>query len=104
MKKWILYCQLTIIVVFIASLFQVSVLKYTLQLWKSIIITKYERMFGTQRARNEAILMASESSRNNGNAGAMVMGNAGNNSRSGNSARSGSAHCANSLIKAGLTF
>ena len=70
MKKWILYCQLTTIVVFMASLFQVLVLKYKLQLWKSIIITKYETMFGTQRARNEVILMASESSRNSDNAGA----------------------------------
>ena len=84
-----------------ASLFQVSMLKYMLQLWKSIINTKYETRFSTQRARNEVILMASESSRNNDN-----YGNAENNSRGGNSisGRSGSAQSLNLLIKAGLTL
>ena len=71
-------------------------LKYTLQLWESIINTKYETWFDTQRAMNELILMASESSRNNGNSGAN--GNdcsAGNNSRCGSSGRSGSEQSTN---------
>ena len=42
MTKWILYCQRTNIVVFMISLFQVSMLKYTLQLWESIINTNYK--------------------------------------------------------------
>ena len=59
------------VVVFMMSLFQMSMLKHTLQSWKSIINTEHVTLFGTQRAMNEVVLMASELSRimNSGTSG-----------------------------------